>query len=151
MKIKRLLVLAVLPMLCLAVNAQSSSKDNTPKKGDFTVAATVGYNSYTNVTAPSGLLTDYEVRALSTNWADKKLMVGFEGGWFFKDQWKLNLGGGVSFTNNPGYPAVPGTIDENTEAGGGRNPEHFAPMLSRSPIMCQQVLIVISTSSVFLT
>ena len=78
MKIKRLLVLAVLPMLCLAVNAQHCSKDNTPKKGDFTVAATVGYNSYTNVTAPSGLL-------------------------------------------------------------------------SRSPIMCQQVLIVISTSSVFLT
>ena len=41
MKIKRLLVLAVLPMLCLAVNAQNSSKDNTPKKGDFTVAATL--------------------------------------------------------------------------------------------------------------
>ena len=115
MKIKRLLVLAVLPMLCLAVNAQNSSKDNTPKKGDFTVAATVGYNSYTSVTAPSGLLTDYEVRALSTNWADKKLMVGFEGGWFFKDQWKLNLGGGVSFTNNPGYPAVPGTIDDSNK------------------------------------
>ncbi len=53
MKIKRLLVLAVLPMLCLAVNAQNSSKDNT-QKGDFTVAATVGYNSYTSVTAPSG-------------------------------------------------------------------------------------------------
>ncbi len=35
MKIKRLLVLAVLPMLCLAVNAQNSSKDNTPKKEDF--------------------------------------------------------------------------------------------------------------------
>ena len=115
MKIKRLLVLAVLPMLCLAVNAQNCSKDNTPKKGDFTVAATVGYNSYTSVTAPSGLLTDYEVRALSTNWADKKLMVGFEGGWFFKDQWKLNLGGGVSFTNNPGYPAVPGTIDDSNK------------------------------------
>ena len=115
MKIKRLLVLAVLPMLCLAVNAQNCSKDNTPKKGDFTVAATVGYNSYTSVTAPSGLLTDYVVRALSTNWADKKLMVGFEGGWFFKDQWKLNLGGGVSFTNNPGYPAVPGTIDDSNK------------------------------------
>ena len=115
MKIKRLLILAVLPMMCLAANAQNCSKDNTPKKGDFTVAATVGYNSYTNVTAPSGLLTDYEVRALSTNWADKKLMVGFEGGWFFKDQWKLNLGGGVSFTNNPGYPAVPGTIDDSNK------------------------------------
>ena len=46
MKIKRLLVLAVLPMLCLAVNAQNCSKDNTPKKGDFTVAATVGYNCH---------------------------------------------------------------------------------------------------------
>ena len=122
MKIKRLLVLA----MCLAANAQNCSKDNTPKKGDFTVAATVGYNSYTNVTAPSGLLTDYEVRALSTNWADKKLMVGFEGGWFFKDQWKLNLGGGVSFTNNPGYPAVPGTIDENTEIGDGSIPNYRA-------------------------
>ena len=54
MKIKRLLILAVLPMMCLAANAQNCSKDNTPKKGDFTVAATVGYNSYTNVTAPSG-------------------------------------------------------------------------------------------------
>ncbi|WP_458442411.1 BT1926 family outer membrane beta-barrel protein, partial [Bacteroides fragilis] len=35
--------------------------------------------------------------------------------WFFKDQWKLNLGGGVSFTNNPGYPAVPGTIDDSNK------------------------------------
>lgn len=116
MKIKRnrLLLLAVLPMMCLTINAQNCSKvDNTPKKGDFTVAATVGYNSYTNVTAPSGLLTDYEAAALSTNWTDKKLMVGFEGGWFFKDLWKLNLGGGVNFTNNPGYPAIPGTIDDS--------------------------------------
>lgn len=113
-------------MLCLAVNAQNCSKDNTPKKGDFTVAATVGYNSYTSVTAPSGLLTDYEVRALSTNWADKKLMVGFEGGWFFKDQWKLNLGGGVSFTITPVILAVPGTIDENTEAGDGSIPNYRA-------------------------
>ena len=40
-------------------------------------------------------------------------MVGFEGGWFFKDLWKLNLGGGLNFTNNPGYSAVPGTIDDN--------------------------------------
>ena len=126
MKIKRLLVLAVLPMLCLAVNAQNCSKDNTPKKGDFTVAATVGYNSYTSVTAPSGLLTDYEVRALSTNWADKKLMVGFEGGWFFKDQWKLNLGGGVSFTNNPGYPAVPGHNRRKYKAGDGSIPNYRA-------------------------
>lgn len=116
MNIKTLFVLAVIPMMSLAANAQNCSKDYTPKKGDFTVAATVGYNSYTNVTAPSGLLTDYEVQALSTNWSDKKLMVGFEAGWFFKDMWKLNLGGGISFTNNPGYSAVPGTID-GTNAG----------------------------------
>lgn len=111
MKIKKLLLFAVLPMMCLAANAQSTAKDNTPKQGDFTVAATVGYNSYTSVTAPSGLLSNYELQAISTNWSDKKLMVGFEGGWFFKDLWKLNLGGGVSFTNNPGYPAVPGTME----------------------------------------
>lgn len=115
MKIKRLLLFAVLPMMCLAANAQDRGKDNTPKQGDFTVAATLGYNSYTSVTAPSGLLTNYEAQALTNNWSDKKLMVGFEGGWFFKDLWKLNLGGGVSFTNNPGYPAVPGTIDGTTE------------------------------------
>lgn len=114
MKIKKLLVLAVMPMMCLAANAQEKSccKDLTPKKGDFTIAATVGYNSYASVTALSGLMTDYEAAALSTNWSDKKLMVGIEGGWFFKDLWKLNLGGGLNFTNNPGYSAVPGTIDD---------------------------------------
>lgn len=56
MKIKKLLMLAVIPMMCLAVKAQA--QNDTPEKGDFTVAATVGYNSYTNVTAPSGLLTE---------------------------------------------------------------------------------------------
>lgn len=114
MKIKKLLILAVIPMMCLTVHAQK--KDNTPKQGDITLAATVGYNSYASVTAPSGLLTSYEAAALSTNWSDKKLMVGFEAGWFFKDLWKLNLGGGVNFTNNPGYSAVPGTMDENASA-----------------------------------
>lgn len=117
MKINKLLIFAVLPMMCLTANAQSS-KDNTPKQGDFTVAATVGYNSYTSIAAPSGLLPSYEAQAISTNWSDKKLMVGFEGGWFFKDLWKLNLGGGVSFTNNPGYSAVPGTIDANSPGSG---------------------------------
>ncbi|MBQ8009102.1 MAG: OmpA family protein, partial [Bacteroidaceae bacterium] len=46
------------------------------------------------------------------NWSDKKLMVGFEAGWFVADLWKLSLGGGLNFTNNPGHPGVPGTIDE---------------------------------------
>lgn len=119
MKIKQLLLLAAMPMVCLAVSAQEKScskKDFTPQKGDFTIAFTVGYNSYANVKALPGALTSYEGAALSTDWSDKKLMVGFEGGWFFRDLWKLDLGGGLNFTNNPGYSAVPGTIDENASA-----------------------------------
>lgn len=111
----RLLVSAVLPMLCLSVAAQSAD-DNNPVKGDFTVAATVGYNSYSHVTALPGTLTDYSASALSTNWSDKKLMVGFETGYFVSDLWKINLGGGLNFTHNPGYADRPGTIDEYTPA-----------------------------------
>lgn len=124
MKIKRLLILAVIPAMCLQLFAQRS--ENIPKKGDFTVAATVGYNSYTSIAAETALKTDYEVAALSTNWTDKKLMVGFEGGWFFHDKWKLNLGGGLNFTNNPGYSAVPGTIDADSEPGDGSIPNYRA-------------------------
>lgn len=116
MRITRLLLLAVMPMMCLAANAQHGKKDFTPKKGDFTLAATVGYNSYASVSALPGTLANYEAAALSTNWTDKKLMVGFEAGWFFNDLWKLDLGGGLNFTNNPGYSAVPGTADENASA-----------------------------------
>ena len=130
MNIKRLLILAVAPMMCLAAIAQNhNNRDKyTPKKGDFTVAATLGYNSYANITAPSGLLTDYEVAALSTNWTDKKMMVGFEAGWFFQDKWKLNLGGGLNFTNNPGYAAKEGTYDSSTgdEVGDGSVPNYRA-------------------------
>lgn len=100
-------------MLCLSVAAQNAD-DNTPVKGNFTVAATVGYNSYSNVTAQPGNLTDYSATAMSTNWSDKKLMVGFEAGYFVSDQWKLNLGGGLNFTHNPGYADVPGTFDADT-------------------------------------
>lgn len=116
MRITRLLLLAVMPMMCLAAHAQQGKKDFTPKKGDFTLAATVGYNSYASVSALPGTLANYEAAALSTNWTDKKLMVGFEAGWFFNDLWKLDLGGGLNFTNNPGYSAVPGTADENASA-----------------------------------
>lgn len=127
MNIRRLLILAVMPMMCLAVNAQDKSynKDFTPKKGDVTLAATVGYNSYASVKALPGSM-NYEGAALSTDWSDKKLMVGFEAGWFFKDLWKLNLGGGLNFTNNPGYSAVPGTIDETAEPGDGSIPNYRA-------------------------
>ncbi len=113
MKITRTLLLTVVSVAGLAAQAQECKKDYTPKKGDFTLAATLGYNSYASVTALPGVLTNYEAAALSTDWTDKKLMVGFEAGWFFKEQWKLNLGGGLNFTNNPGYSAVPGTMDES--------------------------------------
>ena len=117
MKLRKLIILAVAPMMCLAANAQK--QEVGPKKGDLTVAATVSYNSYTSLNAPAGNLTDYNLQAVSTNWNDKKLMVGIEGGWFFKDLWKLTLGGGLSITSNPGYAPVPGTIDENYEKGDG--------------------------------
>lgn len=130
MNLKRLLLFAVMPMACLAGNAQQSCPqkkfDFTPKKNDFTVALTVGYNSYANVKTLPTYSTTYEGEALSTDWSKKMLMVGIEGGWFFNDLWKLNLGGGLNFTNNPGYAAVPGTIDENTEPGDGSIPNYRA-------------------------
>lgn len=109
MNIKKILVSAVLSTMCLTVAAQS---DNAPAKGDWTVAATVGYNSYTNVSALPGNLSDYEAAAVPNMWNDKKLMVGIEAGYFVHDKWKLNLGGGLNFSHNPGYSDVPGTIDE---------------------------------------
>ena len=91
---KKLLITAVLPLMCLTVSAQQqhAAGENTPRRGDVTLAATVGYNSYASVQALPGLENQYEASALSTNWADKKLMVGFEGGWFFSDSWKLDWG-----------------------------------------------------------
>ena len=105
--IKKLIVLTCAAMLGISAFAQEG---NGPKKGDWTVSATVGYNSYTGKAAPTNSLsTQYEVSALSTDWFDKGLMVGVEGGWFFSDNWSLRLGGGLGFTNNPGYAEVTGT------------------------------------------
>ena len=105
--IKKLIVLTCAAMLGISAFAQEG---NGPKKGDWTVSATVGYNSYTGKAAPTNSLsTQYEISALSTDWFDKGLMVGVEGGWFFSDNWSLRLGGGLGFTNNPGYAEVTGT------------------------------------------
>ncbi len=100
---------ALLPMTCLCAAAQQG-EDNTPAKGDFTVAATLGYNSYTEATALPGNLTDYEASAFATDWSKKKLTVGFEAGYFVSEKWKLSLGGGINFTHNPGYADKPGTM-----------------------------------------
>ena len=122
MKLRKLFILAVAPMMCLAAHAQ----DVEPKKGDITVAATVSYNCYTSLNAPAGNLKDYNLQAVSTNWNDKQLMVGIEGGWFFSDLWKLTLGGGLSITSNPGYAPVPGTADASSEPGDGSIPNYGA-------------------------
>lgn len=111
MKKNRLLVSAVIPMLCLAAHAQECKKDYAPKKGDITLALTVGYNSYANINAPSATYVGDEAQTI--NWTDKGLMVGFEAGWFVSDNWKLDLGGGLSFTNNPGYAGTPGVGNYN--------------------------------------
>lgn len=126
--IKKIIILAVLPLLALAAIAQEKKEcaAMTPRKGDFTVAVTAGYNSYTSVSALSGLQTNYEAAALSTNWSDKALMIGVEGGWFFKDLWKLSIGGGINFANNPGYTGVPGSVDASEEAGDGTLPNYRA-------------------------
>lgn len=110
MKINKLLVLAALPMIGLTANAQ----DKGPQKNDFTVAATVSYDNTVMQNAMPGNQFSYSLPVQSTNWNDKDLRVGIEGGWFFLDEWKLVLGGGMSITKHPGYAAVPGTIDENT-------------------------------------
>lgn len=121
MKLRKLFILAVAPMMCLAASAQVA----TPKKGDLTVAVTAGYNSYTSLSAPAGNLNDYKLQAVSTNWNEKQLMLGIEGGWFFKDLWKATLGGGMSITSNPGYAAVPGTA-EGGNVGGASIPSYGA-------------------------
>ena len=121
MKLRKLFILAVAPMMCLAARAQVA----TPKKGDLTVAVTAGYNSYTSLSAPAGNLNDYKLQAVSTNWNEKRLMLGIEGGWFFKDLWKATLGGGMSITSNPGYAAVPGTA-EGGNVGGASIPSYGA-------------------------
>ncbi len=123
MKISKLLISAVLPMLTLTAAAQS---DNTPSKGDFTVAATLGHNSYTNVTAMPGDQASYEAVATTSVWNQKKLMVGFEAGYFVNDKWKLDLGGGLNFNHRPGYPDQPGTIDGTVDDTLGEIPGYRA-------------------------
>ena len=126
MKLRKLIILAVAPMMSLAANAQ----DNTPKKGDFTVAATVGYNTYTTISAQSGNLgKDHTLESASINLADQKLMVGIEGGWFFHDLWKVTLGGGFNFSSNPGYGAVEGVYDDGNSIVPG-----YAYVLNQSTV-----------------
>lgn len=108
--IKKLLIAAVLPIMCFAVSAHAQQEDNTPKKGDVTLSATVGYNNYVTASAKAGNMTNYSAVALSPNWNNKQLMVGIEGGWFVHDFWKLSLAGGFNSSTKPGYAGLEGTI-----------------------------------------
>ena len=125
MKISKFLLYAVMPMMCITV-AQAQEKG--PQKNDFTVAATVSYNNNVMQNAMPGNWTDYSVTAASTNFSDQKLSVGVEGGWFFSDLWKLNLGGGMNISKHPGYSGVPGTYDpvSGDEIGDGSIPNYAA-------------------------
>lgn len=107
MKLHKLLILAALPLISLTASAQKA-----PQKGDFTVALTMGYNNSTMKSADPSNWNSYSVSALSTNWNDKGLAVGIEGGWFFHDLWKVSLGGGMNITKKPGYTGIEGTGSE---------------------------------------
>ena len=104
MKLYKLLVLAALPLISLTVSAQ----DKNPQKGDFTLALTLGVNNSTMKNADGSNGSYYQVSSLSTNWNDKGLAVGIEGGWFFADLWKASLGGGMNITKKPGMAGIPG-------------------------------------------
>ena len=111
--IKKLLIAAVLPIMCFTVSAHAQ-QDNTPKKGDVTLGATVGYNNYVTASAKAGNLTNYSASAFSPNWNNKQLMVGIEGGWFVHEFRKLNIAGGFNSSTKPGYAEVEGTIDSGS-------------------------------------
>ncbi len=52
--------------------------------------------------------------------------MGIEGGWFFLDEWKLVLGGGMSITKHPGYSGVPGSADSDESFEWGDIPSYGA-------------------------
>lgn len=113
--IKKLLTSAVITMSFVAVNAQepcAPAYDKTPLKNNFTVAATIGYNNYTNTRAGS-----FGVSAASSNWNQSNLMLGLDLGWFMTENWKLSMGGGFNFSNNPGFVGITGTEGSPTTGG----------------------------------
>ena len=96
------------------VEPESAILDYTPKKGDLTISATIGYNNYVTVTAFSGISNSYSASAFSPNWNTKQMMIGIELGWFVHDFWKLTVAGGIIPSTKPGYAGVEGTIDSGS-------------------------------------
>lgn len=126
---KELLALAVISMSFVTGRAQEAEtpvQDNTPLKNSFTAAVTIGYNNYTNATALNPGAGHYSARDFSTNWTDRQLGIGLDLGWFMTDNWKLSIGGGYNFQNNPGYEGLEGTFDPamGDEIGDGSIPSY---------------------------
>lgn len=125
--VKKFLSIAFLPALTLLATAQ-----NAPAKNDLTIAATLGYNSFATVEAQNGLLKEYSAVAPNTNWASKKLMTGIEFGWFATPGFKITLGGGVNYSENPGYDEIPGTVSSDSEDSFGEIPTYRSIDQSRT-------------------
>lgn len=104
---------AVLLAGTLTVMAEDNAtcRDFLPEKGNWTLAATVGYIDYASITAQPGNLLNYSAEAPTINWMEKGLALGVEGGFFFHDMWKLSFGGGLHFSANPGHYGIPGTVE----------------------------------------
>lgn len=115
----------ILAALVLVSCGAALAQERGAHQNDFSFAVTAGYNGSVMQNAAPGNQQSYSVSSLSTNWNDKSIGVGVELGWFFVDLWRLNFGGGFSFTNAPGYSPVPGTVDDNWEAGDGSIPDYL--------------------------
>ena len=117
--------ITMLTAALLLVSTVSVAQERGGNQNDLTFAVTAGYNGSVMQSAQPGNQPSYSVSSISTNWNDKSLGLGVELGWFFVDLWRLNVGGGFSFTGTPGYPYVPGTVDEMWEAGDGSIPDYL--------------------------
>ena len=117
----------MLTAVLLLAGTAAQAQERGANQNDLTFAVTAGYNASVMQEAQPGNDYTYSLTAPSTNWNDKSLGIGVELGWFFVDLWRVNVGGGFSFTNTPGYPGVPGTFDfPGSELGDGSIPEYEA-------------------------
>ena len=99
-------ILTMLTASLLLTLTAASAQERGGHQNDFTAAVTVGYNASVMQSAQPGNQYFYSIAAPSTNWNDKSLGVGVELGWFFVDLWRVNIGGGFSFTVDGLLPYV---------------------------------------------
>ena len=95
----------MLTAVLLLAGTAAQAQERGASQNDLTFAVTAGYNASVMQEAQPGDRSYYSIAAPSTNWNDKSLGIGVELGWFFVDLWRVNVGGGFSFTNTPGYPS----------------------------------------------